>query len=147
MGLDPQSRERIFSSVEELARDGMAILYTTHYMEEADRLCDRLAIMDEGRFIAEGTSNELAALVGKGRTVVLTFEKPPGPMLLKRLQERGSRQAGPFQFQLDGNSVERLIPELLEMASSDGNPIEELVVHRPNLGEVFLHLTGKELRH
>jgi ABC-2 type transport system ATP-binding protein len=146
VGLDPQSRERIFSAVEELAARGMAVLYTTHYMEEAERLCHRLAIMDEGRFVAEGTSHQLAALVGSEQTVVVTFEMAPAGKLRARLLEEGARQAGPYQFQLAGDSVEQLIPELLQSASAEKNPIRELVVHRPNLGEVFLHLTGKELR-
>jgi len=149
VGLDPQSRERIFSAVEELAARGMAVLYTTHYMEEAERLCHRVAIMDEGRFVAEGTTRELSAKVGAGRTVAITFEKAPGPELRARLVREGSRpsrQAGLYQFRLAGHSVEELIPELMILASAEQNPIKELVVHQPNLGEVFLHLTGKELR-
>ena len=146
VGLDPQSRERIFSAVEELAAGGMAILYTTHYMEEAERLCHRVAIMDEGRFLAEGTLDQLSAQVGVGQTVAVTFEKAPGTKLRARLLEEGGRQAGPYRFQLAGDSGERLIPELMKLAASEKNPIKELVVHRPNLGEVFLHLTGKDLR-
>lgn len=146
VGLDPQSRERIFSSIEGLAAQGMAILYTTHYMEEAERLCHRVAIMDEGRFLAEGTTQELAARVGRGQTVVVTFEKAPTVRLRSRLLEQDSRQAGTYQFQLAGEPVELVLPELLQLASNEQVPIKELIVHRPNLGEVFLHLTGKELR-
>ena len=147
VGLDPQSRERIFSSVEGLAAQGMAVLYTTHYMEEAESLCHRVAIMDEGRFVAEGTTRELAAKVGREQTVVVTFEKAPTAKLRSRLLEQDSRQAGTYQFQLAGELVvERLLPELLQLASDEKVPIKELIVHRPNLGEVFLHLTGKELR-
>jgi ABC-2 type transport system ATP-binding protein len=144
--LDPQSRERIFSSIEGLAAQGMAVLYTTHYMDEAERLCHRVAIMDEGRFVAEGTTHELGARVGRGQTVVVTFEQAPTVKLRSRLLEQDSRQAGTYQFQLAGALVERLIPELIQLASDEKVPIKELVVHRPNLGEVFLHLTGKELR-
>ena len=146
VGLDPQSRERIFSAVEDLAAGGMAVLYTTHYMEEAERLCHRVAIMDEGRFVAEGTPRELAANIGEGRTLAITFEKAPGPELRARLVREGSRQASPYRFQLTGHSLEDLIPEVMRLASSEQNPIKELVVHQPNLGEVFLHLTGKALR-
>ncbi len=146
VGLDPQSRERIFSSIERLAAQGMAVLYTTHYMEEAERLCQRVAIMDEGRFVAEGTTQELAARVGSGQTVVVTFEEAPTAKLRSRLLEQDSRQAGTYQFQLAGELVERLLPELIQLATEEGVPIKELVVHRPNLGEVFLHLTGKGLR-
>src|SRR3990172_6875587 len=146
VGLDPQSRDRIFSAVEELAAGGMAILYTTHYMEEAERLCHRVAIMDEGRFLAEGTLDQLSAQVGVGQTVAVTFQKAAGTKLGARLLEEGGRQAGPYRFQLAGDSVEQFIPELMKLAASEKNPIKELVVHRPNLGEVFLHLTGKDLR-
>ena len=77
VGVDPQTRERIFAAVEQLAARGMAIIYTTHYMEEAERLCHRLAIMDEGRFIAEGTVEELARLTGEGGSVVVAFGSAP----------------------------------------------------------------------
>ena len=147
VGLDPQSRERIFSSVEGLAEQGMAVLYTTHYMEEAERLCHRVAIIDEGRFVAEGTSQELAARVGRGQTVVVTFENAPTAKLRSQLLEQDSRHAGTYRFQLAGELVvERLIPELLQLASDENVRIKELVVHQPDLDEVFLHLTGKELR-
>jgi len=146
VGLDPQSRERIFSAVEALADRGMAILYTTHYMEEAERLCHRLAIMDEGRFVAEGTATELSARVGAGRTISITFENNPGPELQNRLAAEGARRVEPNAFRLAGTSVEKLLPVLIGLASAERNPIQELVVHQPNLGEVFLHLTGKKLR-
>jgi ABC-2 type transport system ATP-binding protein len=146
VGVDPQSRERIFTAVEELAAGGMAILYTTHYMEEAERLCQRVAIMDEGRLVAEGTVQELASLIGKGSSVMVTFEMPPSETLLTKLHESGGRRAGEGRFSWSGDSVEEIVPALLQMAADENNPVRELVVHRPNLGEVFLHLTGKELR-
>jgi ABC-2 type transport system ATP-binding protein len=149
VGLDPQSRERIFSAVEELASAGIAVLYTTHYMEEAERLCHRVAIMDEGHFVAEGAPRDLAANVGEGRTLAITFERSPGAELQARLAKEGAGDglpAGPYRFQLAGPSLEELIPELVRLAAAEQNPVKELVVHQPNLGEVFLHLTGKALR-
>ena len=146
VGLDPQSRERIFSSVETLASQGMAVLYTTHYMEEAERLCHRVAIMDEGRLVAEGTAEELASTVGEGQAVVVTFDRAPTARLRSRLDEHDAREGENHRFQLAGEAAEELIPDLLHLASDEKVPIKELVVHRPNLGEVFLHLTGKELR-
>lgn len=146
VGVDPQTRERIFTAVEELAARGMAVLYTTHYMEEAERLCHRLAIMDEGRVVAEGTVDELARLIGEGGSVVVAFQSKPSNAVAARLKERGARQSGPHRFQMPGLSVEAQVRDLLDMASSENTPIRELTVHRPNLGEVFFHLTGKALR-
>jgi ABC-2 type transport system ATP-binding protein len=146
VGVDPQSRERIFNAVEELASSGMAILYTTHYMEEAERLCHRVAILDEGRLVAEGTVAELAGLLGKGSSIVVTFKQAPSESLVDLLQERDAEHIDTDRFLLSGNSAEELVPLLFQMAAAEDNTIKELVVHRPNLGEVFFHLTGKELR-
>ena len=146
VGVDPQTRERIFTAVEELAARGMAVLYTTHYMEEAERLCHRLAIMDEGRIIAEGTVDELAHLMGERGSAVVAFHSKPSSALAAYLKERGARQAGPHRFQMPGLSVEEQVTDLLNKASSEKTPIRQLTVHRPNLGEVFFHLTGKALR-
>jgi len=146
VGVDPQSRERIFTAVDELAASGMAVLYTTHYMEEAERLCHRVAVMDEGRFVAEGSVPQLAELVGEGGTLVVSFEESPSKSLLARLNALGARRAGPHRFHMPVTSVEQLVPDLLHMASAENNSLRELVMHRSNLGEVFFHLTGKELR-
>jgi ABC-2 type transport system ATP-binding protein len=85
VGVDPQSRNAILSSVEQLSEAGMAVLYTTHYMEEAERLCDRVGIIDEGRIQAEGTRRELVALVVEQDRVSLTAtgtsSTPPRPSL------------------------------------------------------------------
>ena len=79
VGVDPQSRNAILTSVEALSAAGMGILYTTHYMEEAERLCDRVGVIDEGRIIAEGTRRELVALVGGLDTVKLSASGDLGP--------------------------------------------------------------------
>lgn len=146
VGVDPQSRERIFATVESLAQQGIAVLFTTHYMEEAERLCDRIAILDEGVVIAEGTVQELASLVVGRSSMIVTFENTPSPDLIALLRQKGAQQTGSEQFQMPGDRVEELIPELLRLTSLENNAIRELLVHRPNLGDVFLHLTGKELR-
>jgi ABC-2 type transport system ATP-binding protein len=146
VGVDPQSRERIFAAVEELARLGMAVLYTTHYMEEAERLCRRVAIMDEGCFVAEGTIQELAALAGPGTSVMVHFEKSPSDSLLNQLPAGGGRRGGGDRYRWSAEGVEVIVAEVLRLAALEDNSIRELVVHRPNLGEVFLHLTGKDLR-
>jgi len=145
VGVDPQSRERIFATVEELASEGMAVVYTTHYMEEAERLCRRIAIMDEGRFVDEGTVQELANKMGRGSSIVVTFKRPPSSSLMERLRVRGAHRSGD-RFLWTGISAEELVPDVFRWAAEDDNAVAEFVAHRPNLGEVFLHLTGKDLR-
>lgn len=145
VGVDPQSRERIFEALEELASEGLALLLTTHYLEEAERLCHRLAIMDEGRLVAEGTAEALKAMAG---TEILQFEleKEPGPALSQALAELGVSVNEAKVHQMSGEAIEAMLPDLLAHVSADGNVVKELSMHRPNLGDAFLRLTGKELR-
>jgi ABC-2 type transport system ATP-binding protein len=147
VGVDPQSRERIYDAVTRLAREGLALVLTTHYMDEAEKLCHRIAILDEGRIVAEGSQGELRALAGKEPVVEVALTRAPGEELEKKLAEKGTPlDDDRFSFRLHGAGVERFLPELLALVASDGNGVEELRFHRPNLGDVFLHLTGKELR-
>jgi ABC-2 type transport system ATP-binding protein len=146
VGVDPQSRERIYDAMGELAASGLALLLTTHYLEEAERLCHRLAIMDEGRIVAEGSVKELCALAGKEPTIEVVLVRLPGEGLRKKLAELGALPADPGSYRILGAGAEKVLPELLALVSSEGNAVEELRMHRPNLGDAFLHLTGKALR-
>ena len=119
---------------------------TTHYLEEAERLCHRIAILDEGRVAAEGTVEHLCALAGEERTVTIVLARPPGAELAVKLAEREAISEDPRRFHLQSAGAERLLPEILALAAADGNVVEELLLHRPNLGDVFLRLTGKALR-
>ncbi len=145
-GVDPQSRERIYEALAALAGEGLALLLTTHYLEEAERLCHRLAILDEGRVVAEGTVEHLRALAGQEPTVTIVLARPPGGELAAKLSEREALSEDPRRFHLQRPGAERLLPEILSLAAAEGNEVEELHFHRPNLGDVFLRLTGKELR-
>jgi len=145
VGVDPQSRERIFESVEGLARNGLAILYTTHYMEEAERLCQRVAILDEGKIVAHGTKAELGNLMG-GQVVAFSLKTAPSTVLSARLTEMNAQEVAPLRFRLVSNSADQVITDLLACLETQNSTLAELSLHRPNLGEVFLHLTGKELR-
>jgi ABC-2 type transport system ATP-binding protein len=127
VGVDPQSRERIYQMIESLRADGVSLIYTTHYMEEAERLCDRIAIIDDGRVIATGTKDELVRnTVGTKREVVVEFA--------------------------DGTHVTHLIDDAAEMlrvmheAEAQGSGVRDLTMKSPSLEKVFLHLTGKGLR-
>jgi ABC-2 type transport system ATP-binding protein len=121
VGVDPQSRNKIFESIEALHRDGRTIIYTTHYMEEAERLCDRIAIVDAGKLLALGTLDELLAAHGG----------PPTLIVETNGEERRLQVADP-------------LAELNRIAAS--GPIERFQMERPTLEQVFLHLTGRSLR-
>ena len=148
VGVDPQSRNAILSSVEALSAEGMGILYTTHYMEEAERLCDRVGIIDLGHVIAEGTRRELVALVGGVDRVTLlaTGELATAAAAARRLD--GVREATAHEGGLDllVTNARSVLPRLLQDISVDGVSIRSVEVIEPDLEAVFLHLTGKALR-
>jgi ABC-2 type transport system ATP-binding protein len=148
VGVDPQSRNAILESVEALAGEGMAVLYTTHYMEEAERLCDRLAIIDEGSIKAEGTRRELVQIVGQKDRVSISGSGP-----LTAVAEALSGLGGVTDSAADEQRVDLLVedassrlPELLAAAAAHGMAIGGVKVEEPNLEAAFLHLTGKALR-
>ncbi len=148
VGVDPQSRNAILASVAELETEGMAILYTTHYMEEAERLCDRIGIIDEGRIRAEGTRRELVALVGEKDRVQLTAGGSVAPALaaLRAIDGVEEATAGDGRIELVVEQARNRLPQLLEVAATAGATIRSVEVVEPDLEAVFLHLTGKALR-
>ncbi len=148
VGVDPQSRNAILASVEALSAEGMGILYTTHYMEEAERLCTRVGIIDEGRIIAEGSRRELVALVGGLDRVSLAATGDIKAAAAEVRTLDGVRDATLHEGGLDILVVEarRLLPRILEAVSRDGVSVRSVEVVEPDLEAVFLHLTGKALR-
>jgi len=148
VGVDPQSRNAILTSVEALSDEGMAILYTTHYMEEAERLCDRVGIVDEGRIIAEGTRRELVALVGGLDRVGLVASGDLKGAAAAAREVAGVRDVNLSDGRMDLLVAEarRVLPGLLAAISRDGVSIRSVEVIEPDLESVFLHLTGKALR-
>ena len=148
VGVDPQSRNAILASVEALGAEGIAVLYTTHYMEEAERLCDRIGVMDQGRIIAEGRREELVRLVGGSDRVSLgaTGDLAAGADALRAL--RGvlevTRRDGGLDVLLGDAS--RRLPELLDVLAQAGATVRSVEVIEPDLEAVFLKLTGKALR-
>ena len=148
VGVDPQSRNAILESVERLSREGMAVLYTTHYMEEAERLCDRIGIIDLGELKAEGTRHELVALVGQHDGVAL---QGTGDIqaAADTCQALGAVRAASIKdggVDLIVDDARTVLPELLRTASEAGLVITSVEVVEPDLEAVFLHLTGKALR-
>ncbi len=148
VGVDPQSRNAILTGIAELQSSGMAVLYTTHYMEEAERLCDRIGIMDEGCLVAEGTASELVALVGEHPVVRISgdgdlaglgdsVEALPGVVAVTPCDDR---------VDVVVQSAGSVLGEVLRKADDAGVRVGGVAVEEPDLEDVFLHLTGKALR-
>src|SRR5262249_8811151 len=144
VGVDPQSRNHIFEMIEKLRDEGMSIIYTTHYMEEAERLCDRIAIVDHGKIIAHGTHAELVqGLFGSRSHLVLPFGEA-NERVAAWVTGRGGRAVnGAAQFTVEHPAE---IGGLLEAVAKAGFELIDVSLRRPNLESVFLHLTGRELR-
>jgi ABC-2 type transport system ATP-binding protein len=148
VGVDPQSRNAILEAVERLSGEGMAVLYTTHYMEEAERLCDRIGIVDAGELRAEGTRRELVALVGEHDRVTLagSGDLGAGVVAARALASVLVVSSGDGGIELVVDDARRLLPELLAAVADVGVAVSSVEVQEPNLEAVFLHLTGKALR-
>jgi len=144
VGVDPQSRNRIFEMVEDLRDQGATIIYTTHYMEEAERLCDSIAIIDHGRIIAQGTKTELVAKSFGGRSDVLMHFASSATHVASWVAARGGElNDGIAHFAIEQPTA---IASLLDAAAHDGMDVIDVTLRRPNLESVFLQLTGRDLR-
>jgi ABC-2 type transport system ATP-binding protein len=144
VGVDPQSRNRIFEMVEALRGEGATIIYTTHYMEEAERLCDTIAIIDHGQIIALGSKEELVAQTfGTRSAVVMHFAKTETDLAAWAAAHNATAQDASVHCSVEKPSE---LAALLEAAARDHLEVSDLALQRPNLESVFLHLTGKELR-
>ncbi len=148
VGVDPQSRNAILSSVEHLSEEGMAVLYTTHYMEEAERLCDRVGIIDEGAIMAEGTRRELVRLVGQRDKVMLGAVGHLEPVASAMEPIEGVDSASVYDggIEVIAESAAQLLPQLIGAAAAHDVAIRSVDISEPDLEAVFLHLTGKALR-
>jgi ABC-2 type transport system ATP-binding protein len=148
VGVDPQSRHAILESVHRFGEEGMAVLYTTHYMEEAERLCDRVGVIDRGRLVAEGTPRELVALVAERDRVRLTAvgDLAGYTDACRRLSRvEGAARRGDV-LELVVKDARSLLPELLGLAHDLAVDIRGVEIDEPDLEAVFLHLTGTALR-
>jgi ABC-2 type transport system ATP-binding protein len=148
VGIDPQSRRSILDSVIDLKNNGMTVLYTTHYMEEAQELSDHIGIMDNGTLVAEGTHQELVQIVGELDRIRLTTSTDSSRLVDLWQKVDGVRQVIPENgtvtiLATDSNLV---LPPLFEIANKEGAHIDSVDIQEPNLETVFLHLTGKALR-
>jgi ABC-2 type transport system ATP-binding protein len=148
VGVDPQSRNAILESIATLGREGMAILYTTHYMEEAERLCDRIGIIDGGEIRAEGTQKELVALIGQRDTVhlALTGNVIAASRAAGAVRGVASAAAKGDELEVLTQDAGRVLPRLLDAVESAGAHVRGVDIVQPDLEAVFLHLTGRALR-
>ena len=148
VGVDPQSRHAILESVHQLGETGMAVLYTTHYMEEAERICDRVGILDHGRLIAEGTQRELVAKLAEHDRIELSATGDLAGFALACRQLHGVTgvDASDGQVHLLADDGRRLLPLVLETAERFDTSVRSVTVVEPDLEAVFLHLTGTALR-
>ncbi len=152
-GLDPQSRRQLWSLVEELKAAGRTIVLTTHYMDEAERLCDNIAIVDHGRVIALGTARQLIASLGAEHVVRVAAAADDArgthPLALSALLQLPGMQGGletESGYELRVSNVPRAVSSLLELAESQQLQWAELSTHSASLEDVFVSMTGRQLR-
>jgi ABC-2 type transport system ATP-binding protein len=148
-GLDPQSRLALWEILGELNREGQTILLTTHYMEEADQLCERVAIMDHGKILALDTPAALKRSVGAEQIVTVKADGDSNALAARLTSEiegvtRTRTIGGGVELHVQG--AERLVPRVVNAAESGGFEVADLSVAEPSLETVFINLTGKELR-
>jgi ABC-2 type transport system ATP-binding protein len=148
VGIDPQSRRNILDSVRELNQQGATVLYTTHYMEEAQELSDHIAIMDQGEVIAYGTHDELVEIVGEMDRIDLVINAESEQVIARWRAAEGVHQvtAEDGNLTLLVNDSNVVLPRLFELATQAGVRITSVEIQEPNLEAVFLHLTGRALR-
>ncbi len=147
-GLDPQVRLEIRDLIEELKADGRTILMTTHYIEEAERLCDRVAIIDAGQIVALGSPRELQERSAEQARIGITVSRPFGDVAFPEWADATESSVAEDRRSLKVRSRKpaRTLVELVKWIDAQGYEIEDVELHRPTLEDVFIELTGKRLR-
>lgn len=144
VGVDPQSRNRIFEIIETLNKQDITIIYTTHYMEEVERLCNNIAIIDDGVIIAQGSQSKLQKESKVKEAVAITFES------ISAIQEEKLRAS--FDLSINAKTVNiqcdanKELSEIIKICNANELDIEDLQIKKVNLEAIFLNLTGKQLR-
>ncbi|RPI94077.1 MAG: ATP-binding cassette domain-containing protein [Chloroflexi bacterium] len=150
VGIDPQSRRAILDTVKDLNKQGMTVLYTTHYMEEAQELSDRVGIIDHGELIALGTQKELTQQVGHTDTLILHIGESDDPEALanslRGVQDVLEANVTDHEVSIITPGAEDILAAVVSKANERGIKIRSIDIREPNLEAVFLHLTGRALR-
>ncbi|HQX16519.1 MAG TPA: ATP-binding cassette domain-containing protein [Anaerolineales bacterium] len=150
VGIDPQSRRAILDTVKDLNKNGMTVLYTTHYMEEAAELSNRVGIIDHGELIALGTQDELTKQVGQAETLILHIGENEDPDALAKAVSsvEGVQKADVTDHEVSiiTSDAKDILAGVVSKANERGIKIRSMDIREPNLEAVFLHLTGRALR-
>jgi ABC-2 type transport system ATP-binding protein len=147
VGIDPQSRNLIFEVVEKLHKKGMTIIYTTHYMEEAERFCDRIGIIDKGEIIVQGTLKELRDFTKMKESIVVKFANANGETEQKiRAQLKGDFVINDSELIFNSDDVQSDLPKVIMQCTELGLELNQIDIQKVNLETIFLKLTGKQLR-
>jgi ABC-2 type transport system ATP-binding protein len=145
-GLDPQVRREIYDIIEELKHEKKTILLTTHYIEEAERLCDRVAIVDQGRVIAYGTPRDLKQRAAGTSRIELRLARPEPEDALRHLEGVADCRTTDGLYLMHSTRVPQTIVSLVKYLEAQGNELSSLEIAAPSLEDVFLELTGRRLR-
>lgn len=148
VGIDPQSRNHILETVLKLREEGATVIYTSHYMQEVDDICDRISIIDRGHVIAEGTSDELKNLVGDMNTFNLSVTKKVTGLEEKLKEITGVKKVTFLEneYKISTLKSNNLISNIVTTVAENGGDIKNIASEAPSLEAVFLALTGKNLR-
>jgi len=147
-GLDPQARHAIWDLVRDVRAKGKTVLLTTHFMEEAERLCDRVAILNQGRIVALDTPAALINGLEAEERVIFTMDEGLSPDLEKALARAGRLEFQGERVTVHGKDARKvsLVSEVVSLLAGQGIPFRDLRTEQPNLEDVFLCLTGRKMR-
>ncbi len=146
VGIDPQSRNLIFEVLEKLHKEGMTMVYTTHYMEEAERFCDRIGIIDNGKIIAQGTLEELKSVNNMKETIVVHFQTLPDQVYEKISKEWRGCMRSENTILFSCSDIKKDLSVIILKCDQAGLSITHIDIQKINLETIFLSLTGKQLR-
>lgn len=148
VGIDPQSRNHILETVLNLNKEGMTVIYTSHYMEEVEFLCNRVAIMDNGKIIAKGTKNELKKMVGNRDVINIELNRIDESIIdsLKSMDKIENIKLDKEKLQIVAHNADDILSEIMSILESGRCRVQSLDIDETNLESVFLYLTGKALR-
>jgi len=148
VAVDPQSRNKILEGIKDLNKNGATIIYTSHYMEEVEQICTRIAIMDKGKIVASGTNDELKNMIKAGEKITVELYVPNQEILreIRFLPSVHSAELSGSKLLVKSDSGKNSLPAILEFLRLQSIPYGEVYCELPTLNDVFLEITGKELR-